>query len=578
MTPHSDLQSLGRLVRLLEPHRRAVSAALACMALASAGLLGLPLLLRGMLEGAALERAPEWWQVALMVVLLAALALSACLSSFLLHETARKVCARLRSEYVDRWLRSPMGAHRGMPAGEIAERLKTSVADIDWFIKGSLGNLLGLALVMSGGGAMLFWISWRLALVILFVAPLVVLVLRLIEREGRRLLRLGRIASEKMAGSVQGMVLGLDAIKSFNAEEAALRRFESRQAELLEVQRKESLVSSLLEPVLIFAGAATFLMVVFLAGRLIAAGSMDLPEFITFLVYLMFVLPNLRNLGMQIARWRHVKTALDFLDDAGHLPAERDAGTFPIAAQPGRLEFRDVSFHHAGRDRGLEGVTFVADPGEHIAIVGESGVGKSTLFSLLLRFNSPQGGAIAYGGRDIAGCTLASVREVFAYVPQDVVLFDGTIAENLRLGCPSASDAELAAACRTAQIWEFIEALPGGLASPVGDRGLGMSAGQRQRLAVARALLKEAPVVLLDEATSSLDARTGQSVGESLRRVLAGRTSLVVAHRLSTIADLPRVLFLHRGRIAGDGSHARLMEQNAEYRRTIGAVAGQDAR
>lgn len=578
MTPHSDLQSLGRLFRLLEPHRRAVSVALACMALASAGLLGLPLLLRGMLEGAALERAPEWWQVALMVMLLGALAVSACLSSFLLHETARKVCARLRSEYVSRWLRSSMGAHRGMPAGEIAERLKTSVADIDWFIKGSLGNLLGLALVMSGGGAMLFWISWRLAIVILVVAPVVVLVLRLIEREGRRLLRLGRIASEKMAGSVQGMVLGLDAIKSFNAEAVALRRFESKQAELLGVQKKESFVSSLLEPVLIFAGAATFLMVVFLAGRLIAAGSMDLPEFITFLVYLMFVLPNLRNLGMQIARWRHVKTAMDFLDDAEHLPAERDNGTFRLVPQPGRIEFRDVSFHHAGRGSGLEGVAFVVAPGEHIAVVGESGAGKSTLLSLLLRFNEPQDGAIFYGARDIARCTLASVREVFAYVPQDVVLFDGTVAENLRFGRPSATAAEMEAACRAAQIWDFIEALPTKLDTPVGDRGLRMSAGQRQRLAVARALLKESPVLLLDEATSSLDARTELSVGHSLRQALAGRTGLVVAHRLSTIAALPRVLFLHRGRIAGDGCHADLMAQSAEYRRVIGGVPDHEAR
>jgi ABC-type multidrug transport system fused ATPase/permease subunit len=578
MTPHSDSQSLRRLVRLLRPQRRAVSAALASMALASVGLLGLPLLLRGLLEGASLHRAPGWWQVGSIALLLAVLALSACLSSILLHEVARKVCARLRSDYVARWLRSSIGAHRGLPTGEVAERLNTSLADIDWFIKGSIGNLLGLVLVMAGGGMMLFWLSWRLALVIVLVSPVVVLLLRLVEREGRRLLRLGRLASEKMAGTVQGLVLGLDTIKAFNAEEEALRRFESKQAELLKVQRKESFVSSLVEPLLIFAGAATFLIVVFLAGRLIAAGHMDLPEFITFLVYLMFVLPNLRNLGMQIARWRHVKTALDFLDDAEQLPAEHDRGTFRLVPRAGRIEFRDVSFHHAGRGNGLDGVSFIAAPGEHIAIVGESGAGKSTLLSLLLRFHEPQEGAIFHGDRDIAGCTLASVREVFAYVPQDVVLFEGTIAENLRLGCPAATDADLAVACRTAQIWDFIEALPGNLSTSVGDRGLRMSAGQRQRLAVARALLKKAPVVLLDEATSSLDARTEQSVGQSLRRALAGRTGLVVAHRLSTIAALPRVLFLHHGRIAGDGAHADLMEQSAEYRRVIGGVPDQDAR
>jgi ABC-type multidrug transport system fused ATPase/permease subunit len=358
MTPPSDTQSLRRLSGLLAPHRFAVAGALGCMAVASAGLLALPLLVRGMLEGAARETPPAWWQVTAMAAVLALLAVSAYISSVLLHEVARKACAHLRSAYVARWLRSSMEAHREVPAGQIAERLQTSLGDVDWFIKASLGNLLALVLVMTGGGVMLFRISWKLSLVILLVAPVVVVLLRLIEREGRRLLRLGRMEAEKMAGSLQGLVLGLDVVKACNAEEEALRRFGARQDSLLAVQRKESFVASLVEPLLIFAGAATFLVVVFLAGRLIAAGSMDLPEFITFLVYLMFVLPNLRNLGMQLARWRQVKVALEFLDDAERLPEEKDPGAGVMPRGPGGIEFCGVSYRHGGRESGLQGVSF----------------------------------------------------------------------------------------------------------------------------------------------------------------------------------------------------------------------------
>ncbi len=572
MSLYSERQSLRRVLRLLSAHRLAVGLALAAMAAASAGLLVLPLLVRGVLEQAAYAEPPALWQIAAMTAVLTALAICAYFSSVLLHEVARKVCARLRSDYVARWLRSSMSAHRSVPPGEYAERLNSSLTDVDLFIKGSLGNILALVLVMAGGGAMLFWISWKLALVILLVAPAVVLALRLIEREGRRLLRRGRAESEGMAGVLQGTVLGLDVIKAFNAEGEALRRFETRQDRLLEIQRRESFVSSLVEPLLIFAGAATFLMVVFLAGRLIAGGGLDLAEFVTFLVYLMFVLPNLRNLGMQIARWRHLKVALDFLDDWRHLPEETDPRGRVRASGGGRLEFHGVSYRHAGRESGLDHVSFTVEAGEHVGIVGESGSGKSTLLSLLLRFHDPHEGRILVGGQDLAGATLASVRDLFAYVPQDIVLFDGTIADNLRIGRPTATVAEMEAVCRTAQVWEFIGALPEGLATPVGDRGLRMSAGQRQRLAIARALLKASPFILLDEATASLDARTEQSLGRSLRSALADRTGLVVAHRLGTIASLPRVLFLHHGTIAGDGTHEDLMRTNDVYRGVIGAV------
>ena len=570
MKTKSEWQTIQRVAALLLPHRIAVGGALVLTGLSSMGLLAMPVLVRGMLDRAAHEQAPTGWQVASVVLILASLAVFAYVSAVLLHQVARKVCASLRSEYAARWLRSCMASHRSVAAGEYAERLNTSLADISWFIRASLGNALALVLLMVGGAGMLFWISWKLAAVIVLTGPLVVVALRLLERRGRILLRRSRVEAEKMAGTLQSMVLGLDVIKSFNAEKEALNRFELRQSGLLAVQRKESFVSSAVDPLLIFAGAATFLLVVFFAGRLVAEGNLDMVEFVTFLVYLMFVLPNLRNLGIQLARWRHVKVALDILDDSAHLPPELDAGKASLRAGAGRIEFRDVVYRHTGRTSGLEGFSLVIEPGEHVGIVGESGAGKSTLLSLLLRFQEPQAGRILIDEQSMGECTLSSVREAFSYVPQETLLFEGTIRENLLLAKPSASDAELRAVCVSSQVWSFIESLPLGLDTPAGDRGLRMSAGQRQRLAIARALLRNAPILLLDEATSALDPKTEKLFASALRQCLKGRTMLVVAHRLASVADLPRVVFLNRGVVAAEGTHADLLARCTDYRRLAG--------
>lgn len=580
MTPqgYSDWTTLRRLGRLLRPHAVAVAVALSAMTLASAGLLALPLTVREMLERSmsAQPVPPGPGLMVTMAVILGALGLAAYCAAVLLHEVARKVCAALRVEYVARWLRASVRVHREAPAGELAERLNVSLHDIDWFIKSSLGNFLGVLFLMAGGVFMLFWMSWRLALVTALIAPVTVAVLRLIENEGRRLLRLGRMEGEKMAGILHSMILGLDVIKAFVAEHREAERFRRQQDRLLRVQRRESYVASLVEPVLIAAGAATFMFVVFFAGRFIAQGTMTAAEFITFLVYMMFVLPNVRTLGLQLARWRHVKVALEFLDDASRMEPESDLPgcvALPRGVR-GSLEFRGVHYHHAGRQRGLRGVSFSVDPGEQVGIVGASGAGKSTILHLLLRFYDPSGGSILVGGEDIARCTRSSVRDAISYVPQDVLLFDGTILDNLRLGRPDASEEEIREVCRAAQAWDFIGELPEGLLTQTGDRGLKLSSGQRQRLAIARALLKPAPLLLLDEATSALDPATEVLFGSALRGLAGERTMLIVAHRLSTVAGLPRIIFLHDGVVAGDGSHAELTAGSAAYRQVTGAIAG----
>ncbi|MBE2179379.1 MAG: ABC transporter ATP-binding protein [Chthoniobacterales bacterium] len=572
----SDWETLRRLAHLLKPHSPAIGIALASLTAASAGLLAIPLVVNDMLEraNAAPPSPPSGLQIATMAAALGLLAVAAYVSAVLLHEVARKVCARLRIDYVTRWLRASMGSHRDMAPGEWAERLNTCLTDIDWFIKSSLGNFLGVLLLISGGVFMLFWMNWRLAVITILVCPVAVGALKFIERETRQLLRQSRAEGEKMAGALQSVILGLDVIKAFNAEDRELGRFRDRQQRLMDLQRRESYISSLVEPVFIATGAITAMFVVFFAGRFIAEGTMSAAELVTFLVYLMFILPNLRTLGLQLARWRHVKVALEFLDDASRLQAEADAPGAEVLSPPlhGRIEFRNVTYAHEGRSRGLDDVSFEIRPGETVGLVGASGAGKSTILNLLLRFYSPTGGSILIDGREVSRCTRVSVREAVSFVPQEGILFDGTIRDNVAIGRPGACDEEVRRACEAAQAWSFITDLPDGLDTHTGDRGLKLSAGQRQRLTIARAFLKEAPILLLDEATSALDAGTELLFGEALRGVLRGRTTIVVAHRLGTIAGLPRVLFLHGGKIADEGTHAELMARNGAYRSVTGSI------
>jgi ATP-binding cassette subfamily B protein len=571
----SDAKALRAVWCLLRRHLAEVLVALLAMSAASAGLLALPLAVRKMLEASLGPQpvAPSVGSLGVIAVLLCILAVAAYLSSVFLQDVSRKVCAELREAFVGRWLRASVAAQRDLAVGEFGERLTTSLADVDWFIRASLGHFLGMMVLMVGGGFMLFWTNWKLALVTLLALPFCVLALRAIERRSRALLRERRNKSESLAGMLQGAFLGLEVVKAFNAEKTVIGEFRRRQEPLLAVQLRESLVASLVEPVLIATGAVTFLLIVFFAATFMARGSMTAPELFTFLVYLMFILPNLRTLGLQLARWRHLRIALDFLDDVSRIPPEEEsprAVVLPDGTR-GQIEFRDVCFSHPGRPRVLQNVSFSAAPGERVGIVGASGVGKSTMFHLLLRFFDATSGFIFLDGQDITQCRRASLRRVLAYVPQDPMLLDGSILDNVRLGNPAANHFEVVTAIEAARAGDFIASLPDGLDTQVGERGLKLSAGQRQRLAIARALIKDAPVLLLDEATSAMDPRTEKLFAESIRSAMQGRTALVIAHRLATIVQLPRLVFIHEGRVADYGTHEELMARCPDYRAVVGA-------
>ena len=564
------MPTLARLITLLRPDRWKIGWALLGMVIASCGFLALPIVVQQSL-GAAITQGKLPLTLHLCWVMLGSvlvLAISAYVSFVLLFDVAHELTARLRCQYVDQILRVPVAYHRDTSAGEVINRLVGSIADVEWFIKFSLGSLLGVILLMVGGTIGMLVISWKLALLVTCATAPISLGLRYLDRRAGELHRKRSRTLEWLIGYLHELILGIEVVKAFNAESREGRQFADRQARLLGVQRKESFVNALMEPILITAAAVTFMVVLFYGGNLLATRELTPEQLITFLIYLMFVLPNTRNLGLQLARWRQLRVALDRLEETWAITREHDSAQAVPLPEPvrGAVEFCHVAYRYANRELVMDDASFRIAPGECVGVVGESGAGKTTLFNLLLRFYQPQQGSVRVDGMDVAHLTLTSLRGAIAYVPQDTLLFDDTIMEDVRYGRPQASDDEVRTVCRAAQTAEFIETLPDGYRTIVGSRGLKLSGGQRQRLAIARALLKNAPILLLDEATSSLDAQTERQLRDALNIAAQGRTTLIIAHRLATVIHLPRILVLSGGRILEDGTHEELLQRCAAYR------------
>lgn len=563
-------RGIARIAALLAPYKVKIVLSLAAMTFTCLGLLALPLLARDALYRAIHLHALNV-SVGIGVAIVAgflALAAAGYASSVLLFQVAHELTGRLRCDYVRHLLRVPVGYHRDAATGRLMERLSGSLHEIDWFVKRGFGGLLGVVILMGGGTVMLFTLNWKLALFSACIAPLMALSLRLINGWSRNLQRQRMNAMESLMASLHGLLGGIEVVKAFNGESREERRFEERQNRLVSVQRVESLVAALMEPLLVTMASMNFLVVLLYGSHLIAIRELGPEELITFLIYLAFLLPNARNLAMQVAQWRHLNVALDRLEEVATIVPERDASGASPLARPvrGEVEFVHVRYGYHEREQVLTDLSFRVDAGQRVGIVGESGAGKSTLFNLLLRFYTPNEGSIHVDGQEVQSTTLQSLRDAIAVVPQDSVLFDDTILENVRYGNPSASDAEVKAACEAARAAAFIESLPEGYLTQVGERGLKLSGGQRQRLAIARAFLKNAPILLMDEATSSLDAATENELRVAMEELMQNRTTLVIAHRLSTVTHLPRILMVSDGKILDQGSHEQLLERCQPYR------------
>ncbi|MEM8838585.1 MAG: ABC transporter transmembrane domain-containing protein [Pseudomonadota bacterium] len=454
--------------------------------------------------------------------------------------------------------------------GEVISRLTADTAQIKSAVGSTASVALRNILLFAGAVTMMAVTSLELSGLVIFVIPLVVIPLVAL---GRMVRKRSREAQDKLAEAsayATEMVGAVRTIQSFSADKQTTTRFNSAVDDAFRAAAASFLSRSLLTAILIFIVFSSILWILWVGARAVIDGSLPPEMLVQFLLYAVFAAGSLGSLSEV---WGEVQQTAGATERLMELIAERPEIVAPANPKPataGEIEFNDIVFAYPGVPDQVvtRRLSFAVRPGERVAIVGPSGAGKSTIFSLLTRFYDPLEGSVTIAGTDIRDCDPVDLRRLFAIVPQDPVIFNGTVAENIAFGYegPMSVNA-MCDAARAARADGFIEAMEAGYDARVGERGITLSGGEKQRLAIARAVLRDAPILLLDEATSALDAESEAHVQSALDALMTGRTTLVIAHRLATILKADRILVMDEGRIVEEGTHKSLVEKNGLYAR-----------
>ena len=493
--------------------------------------------------------------------------LSTFASSLLLNRISQAVLVDLRAAMFDRLLRWPQATVEGTPSGLVVSKFLNEASNALNLAAEVMTTAVRDTLTVLGLLAVLLYYNWQLTLLTLVIAPLIALVLRRFSARLRRLNLDNQAMLGEMTRAVQEAHEGSRVIKVYDGFDYERRRFADINGKLRRFAMKMQVAWSAGTPVTQLIAAIGLSIVIGTALWQARAAQLSPGEFITFLAAALLLLPPLRHLAAlngPLARMLAAGESVFALIDSA---VEDDRGTRHLERARGRIEFRTVSFAYPGAaDAAVREVDLEAAPGEVVALVGPSGAGKTTLINLIPRFVNPTAGRVLLDGIDTQELQLASLRRQIALVSQDVVLFDDTIGANIAYGgCRTATIGQIRAAADAAYLLPFIESLPAGFDTPIGENAVKLSGGQRQRLSIARALLKDAPILLLDEATSALDSESERFIQASLERLMAGRTTFVVAHRLSTIESASRIVVLEAGRVVETGRHAELLARGGLY-------------
>lgn len=557
-----------RLLAHARPHRARLANAIAAMLLYGAASTGLTLVIQpifdDVLGGARRLGVVTVWILGLYLLK----GVGAYLSGYLMADVGQRVVRDIRNELFRHILSQSAAFFSTRAVGKLLSRIVNDVGQVQQAVSETLGDLARETLVLVGCVGVLFYYDARLALVSLTSAPLVVYPLVRLGQRVRRTTRRSQEALEVISHVGAEAFAGHRIVKAFGAEDREAVKFERASQNLYRTNLKVTSVLSVLPPVMEFIGGLAIVGALWYARQEISAMRMTTGEFTSFIAALIYMYGPAKklsrvnaNLQQAIAASERIFEILDTHSEVGERP---DAA--PLPRLQDAIEFRDVRFSYEDAENTtLHGVSFAVRAGQTLAIVGRSGAGKTTLVNLLPRFYDADAGQILIDGRDIREVTLASLRGQIGIVTQETVLFDDTIAANIAYGRPAASQGEIEAAARAAHAHEFIVTLPRGYDTLIGERGQRLSGGQRQRLAIARALLRDSPILILDEATSSLDAESEMLVQDALSTLMANRTSFVIAHRLSTVRRADAIVVLERGRIVETGTHEVLLARGGAY-------------
>jgi ABC transporter fused permease/ATP-binding protein len=507
-----------------------------------------------------------------MLLLVALGGVAVATRSFLFGLAGERIVAELRGKLYAAILDQEIAFFDARRTGELTSRLSADTSLVQAAVTGTMATALRCLISGLGGVAFLFYISPLLASLMLGVVPFTAIVTLLYGRKLRRLSRDGQDAFAAACEIADETIAGMRTVRSFAAERRERHRYDRAIARSVSVARRRLLAGGTFTAVAFFASAAAVIAVFWIGGRMVARHQMTAGSLTMFLVYTVTValsLSGFAELWAEIARAAGAaERVFELLDRPPALPAR--GGLVPAVAR-GAVAFAEVSFAYPSRPEVvvLDELELSVAPGEAVALVGPSGAGKSTIAALLARFYDPRHGRVLLDGHDLRTLDPQWLRRQIGIVAQEPVLFSASVLDNLVYGRPDATPAEVEAAARTAHCHEFITTLPSGYQTAVGERGVQLSGGQKQRIAIARAILKDPRVLILDEATSALDAESEHLVQEALERLMRQRTTLIIAHRLSTVMSADRVVVIDAGRLMQSGSHAHLAREQGLYRRLL---------
>ena len=502
-------------------------------------------------------------------------AVSTVMSTYLLTKISQSMLVTLRTELFARILHWPFANYQSHSTGLVCSKF-VNEANI------ALGGAVSAAIILVRDSlqiialfAVLFWQNWQLTLVALVVGPVGALIMRAISQRTKRIVKASQAAIAGILSRVQESYKAERLVKISDTYDFEMDRFRTINQKIRRTELKRQIMQGLGTPVTQVITMSGVAVVVAYALFEAQAGRLTIGEFITFLSAMMLLMPPLQHLAGLNATFASISVAAKSIFDTMDEAVEEDKGTVELKNVKGAIEFKDVRLTYPGTTReAIKGVTLSVRPGEHVALVGLSGSGKSSMVNLVPRFWSVTSGAVTVDGVNVEDCTLTSLRDHIAVVSQNVILFDTTVRENIAYGMPEVSEAAIEKAVEAAALTDVVAALPKGLDTPVGEAGGLLSGGQKQRISIARALLKDAPILILDEATSALDSESENQIKEALETLMKGRTCLTVAHRLSTIDRADRIVVMQDGEIVEEGAPAELLAKGGAYARMVRLQTG----